>query len=261
MRRAIVTFTSRNYWQSTYVQLRALQHVGCWLPVVIYHPADDPPPHVLKHWPRVFTRTLDSSLIATAGEYIYWPRTRALLTCGIDEVLVLGADVYPVADPEPCFDDLRLHEAVFWREIPQGSAFEPHIYGLPPEAAAETFTPQGDTLLLNLKECSKGVELTNWFNERGQYYFPFGLGDQTQWRAAWALLGWPQFSYASTPVDYSRHYVYVHQGRDGATPLFVHRTGCKFATPGTFALEPRRFDDLPLENEAWGWQAEWRFFR
>lgn len=264
MHRAILTQSSRNFWPSTYVQLRAIEHVGCKLPVVIYHPECDPPPACISE--RAKCLSTDKAIGEDASSFRQWHRSTILLNCGIREVFVLGSDVYPVRDPTPCFDDLTQPSifveekpAIFWRDIPLGWQWEPIHYGLSEDTLHTTFTPQGDTILLDTLRCRKGIELANWFNRRGGYYFTFGCGDQTQWRAAWALLGWKQHCYSWEPVEWSRYTVFVHNGRDGL-PLFVHRSACKFAAPGVFPNPLTRFDDLPMESEAFGFYADWLAF-
>lgn len=254
--RGIVTVTSPNYWPGTWVLLRMLQHVGCNLPVQIWYRANDGLPAAIADFTGVIPKVIDGD------QYRQHQHTAALLECGWREILYIDSDAYPVADPTPCFADLADAGGgtITWQDHPDGDGFQPWLYGLPASTLPSTFTPQGGVKILDLVRAWRNVSLANWFCRNEDFYFPGQMGEQSQFRAAWELLGATPKRYSSGRVDSPHEGILVHQGRDGVTPLFIHRPGCKFAADGTFHKPALRYDDLPGESEAWGFFSEWADF-
>jgi hypothetical protein len=165
-----------------------------------------------------------------------------------DKVFWMGCDCYPVYNIDFAFDDCD--EAIFWREVPAGQRFTPSGFGLPESARETSFQVQGDTMVLDLKKCRDAIELTHKFNSDPDHYFQFGFGDQSTFRAAWALKGMTQFSYSKDPVDWKTFpFVYLHQGRDGRTPMIIHRLGSKW--PMLFNQAPAYIASMPHERHVW----------
>lgn len=261
-RRAILTISNPDYNAGTYVQAKMLRRVGCATPLDVWHWRDAPPAPFLRGLPGVNLRHLDELPGVTPATRFDEVRSLLFLHCGLAECLWLGADVYPVAPVDAIWPDL-VAGAVWWREVPLGDKFLPGNYGLPEHTRTSTFQIQGDTILLDLANPAvyRAVGLTHWFTRFPERFDRGGEshGDQTQYRAAWAVLGLPQFAYTTDRVDWqSFPLVYLHQNRDGKTPLFVHRVGSKWPLPGRrrFNGDPVFHATMPMESAAWGFYRE-----
>lgn len=238
-----------------------LRHYGCHVPVELWFRESAGLPKCIRDLDGLILRHVeDIAPGCTADSWADWYRTAAMLASSADQVLWFGSDAYPVQDVTRVFDDLDRHGNVFWREVPGGCRYTPSVYGLPESTRETTFTVQGDTMAVDLRRDFDTVSLTHWLNQRGPaYYFHFGWGDQTNFRAAWAILGKPQFSYSPHQCDNATYpHVYLHQGPDG-TPMFVHRVGSKWPMPGKPSPFPQplvKFDGLPGEDVAFGYYQE-----
>lgn len=255
---AVVTVANPPYHPGCYVLGRMLRHVGCALPFHVWHWRADAPAPYLRAIPGVTFRHLDDLPGVAPATHLEVLRTLLFLHGGAARPFWVGCDAYPVADLTPCWDDLGCG-SLFWREVPAGDKFIPANYGLDESARKATFQPQGDTVLVDLRrpEVYRAVALTHWFNERRDRFDRHmeAHGDQTQFRAAWALLGLKQGCYRDECVDWTTFpCVYVHWGRD--RPLVVHRVGSKW--PGAVEFnQPLVFHPgLPLEVTAWRYYFE-----
>lgn len=240
-RRTIYTLTSPRYWAGTYILVKMLRHYGCDVQVCVYTTEYDELPDAMRELRRTLFFPSDHT-----GATVAKARCDLLLNTQDRYVGYLGSDVYPVQNVTPCFEHLADREAIFWEDIPDGDKFLPEQYGLDPAAKLSTFQPQGDSMFLDMEKCWPAVYLTRHLILQNS---PGSCGDQTQFRAAWALLGKKQFSYAGQPVDWkSVPHIFLHQSWDGS-PLFVHRVGSKW--PPMFG-SPLVFESkCPEENEAW----------
>lgn len=253
----VVTFTSTKYFPGTYVLIRMLRHFGYRGLIQVWERPSEPVPDILREQPGVEIR----QIIDTCEKHRLYHRTWALMNCGLKNVFLLGSDAYPVADITPCFDDLHHAGNVLWQDHTTGDPIHPALYGLPESIKQTTFTPQGDTMLLDVSRMWKPLALTHWINCHDNYYFPWQIGDQTSWRVALEMTKTPIYRYSPDRVDASLQVVFVHQGRDGTSPLIVHRTGAKMAPDGVFppnkSLPPVEIDNLPFETTAWNYYDEY----
>lgn len=252
--RGVVTFTSNKYNPGTYVLIRMLRHFGYDGLVQVWARPNDPVPEAIRQMRNVECREI---IDPASTDYQMYQRTWVLLNCGLKEVFLIGSDAYPVDNITPWFGDLEAWGNVLWEDHTSGDKFAPEVYGLPESCRATTFTPQGDTKLLDMSRMWKVVSLVHHLNLNGAYYHPWGIGDQTCWRAALELLGTDIARYSANRVDASIPVVFLHQGRDGVTPGIVHRTGCKMAYQGDFVHPPVQIDNLPYEELAWSYYEEY----
>lgn len=233
---------SPRYYAGAYVTIKMLRHVGCELPVQLW--TDEVPPAAL--------RALAEYRIRPAGRA--WtnctPRTYAILNCGFRRVFVCDADAYPVKSVVDMFARTAEHGAVVWWDVIDGDAFgfNTEGYGLTTPCRHTLYNVQGGAYCLDLERCYAVARLAHYFNERGDIYNHFGCMDQTHLRVAFEYAGVTPFSYTDQRVaKHPSHRVFLNS--DGKGTLLVHRTGDKWG-------EGRRFPDLPLEDVAWGYYAE-----
>lgn len=250
----IVTQTSPTYWPSTYVQGMMIRETGCKLPVYIYHKEHEPIDPRILAIPGVVSRVIEYPEVT--GSFADADRSAIQLDCGLEKFLWLGADVYPCKDPTELLDDPDESGVVAWRDHTTGDKWVWEVWGLPKDTLITTWTPQSDTFIFNLPRAYRWLCMVHWFNLRAKFYTPFSIGDQTPYRATWAHLGIKPRTYTPYRVDASRFFLFLHNGPDDK-PLFVHRTGCKFAAEGVFKHSAQYFADAPGEQLAWGHYTDW----
>lgn len=243
----VITLTSPDYWVGTRVLIKMLRHTGCKLPVEVWYQGDKP-------------RIDDCDLreITPHGHPIYSLHIRAMLDSQFSRLFYIGSDAYPVVDLTPMFGDLEYPGAIFWREQPNGQAFDPVVYGLPDGTKRTTWNVQGDTKLIDMKQCREAVRTAYHFAINPGIYGPGNFGDQSHFRAAWALHRLPQASYSGNCIDWTAFpFIYLHQGRDGEIAI-VHRVGSKWAgkDPTVFAKPMTFHRNLPLEEMAFKYYAD-----
>lgn len=224
-----------------------LRHTGYTGPVELWHRESDRPelPDSLG---------ISYHVIPGAGRKFRWTdRTTALLETKAKFVFHLDSDCYPVADITPCFDDVRESGCVAWQDCVWGDAFFPVVYGLSPGTAYSTYTPQCGSLLLDMEKQRGVVSRVHEYCKDPSMFRYNPSWDQPHWRAAWVHEGITPQRYSPNRVTVLHGgRVFLHQGRDGETPLLVHRTGAKFG------ITDLMLPDVPEETTAWGFYDEYR---
>lgn len=245
--RVVSTQSSSRYGAGTYVLYKMLRATGCTLPLDVWQRPSDPVPEWLGDLDGVTIRLLpDSPGYKMAARLSAWQ-------AGPRYNFHIDSDAYPVADINPAFEALSSC-ALLHQDHVTGDAWEPAVYGITQDVIGRT--PQGGVMLWDVEKGWKVLELVKFFCSRGSYWFPFGIGDQTLYRAAFNLLSETPQWFSKHRVDGTRGYVFVHQNLDD-TALIVHRTGCKFAPDGVFRHELRLYESLPREMEAYGYYQEY----
>lgn len=242
----VITLTSPDYWVGTRVLIKMLRHTGCKLPVEVWYQGEKP---VIS----------DCELRKlTPGEPIYSLHVRAMLDSQFSRLFYMGSDVYPVVDITPMFNDLQYPGAIFWREQPNGGRFDHLVYGLPECTQRTTWNVQGDTKLIDITKCRDAVQTVYDFCMDPKCQ-PGNFGDQSHFRAAWAVHRLPQVSYSTNCIDWTSYpFIYLHQSRDGCSVGLVHRVGSKWAgkNPTVFAKPMTFHRTLPLEEVAFKYYAD-----
>jgi hypothetical protein len=245
--RGIVVIGGGRYFVSAYVTIRVLRHVGCRLPIELWHLGGEVNSVqrrlVTSHGVRC--RDADALTLKYPFRFLnHWWRgwqlkAYALLHSRFREVLLLDADCYPVRDPEFLFDwsAYRQRGAIFWPDVyPEVSSYGPNPFqtlGIPYEAGLGTESGQ---LALDRKACWSELSLAAHYNSHADYTYHIVYGDKDTFPLAWKRLGrafarpWQNCHLQPPGV--------VHFGPDGQ-PLFQHRIGDKFRLPAA------NFDSSP----------------
>lgn len=229
--RGIVILGGGAFFPGVYVTVRMIRHFGCDLPIEVWHDAEREP--VYPHWLEPFgVCTVDfGKHMARHG----LPRIRggwankfyAVLHSSFEEVLYLDSDCYPLQNVTPLFDENK-EGALFWRDLPIAEAsIRWHIYDcedarLPPI--------QGGHFLLRKADVWKGLLLSQWWNERADFAYRFGWGDQDILRGVFGA-GHSPCRMSTSRVVKMRPGL-LHFSEDGKTPLFAHRLDDKFRLAG-----------------------------
>ena len=260
----IVIMGGGRYWAATLVTVNMVRHVGCQLPIEVWHLRDE----VTKKQAAMLAdlgavcRNLDEEAEESPrrirGAWQWKPF--AVLSSRFQRVLYLDADCYPVADPTVLFDCplAAKRGAVFY---PDGSNYNlpEHVWRLFNVAYQKDPPFESGQLWVDKAQCFRELLLTLHISDHSDYYYhwPSGedptriiYGDKESWHFAWRILGKEWGMYRATPEVSPE--AYIHCGPDGKTPLFVHRCKGKFGggfttTQGTLIRNP----GLPLEDKAW----------
>ncbi|HEX4612617.1 MAG TPA: hypothetical protein VH092_30765, partial [Urbifossiella sp.] len=241
--RGVVIAGGGPYFASAYVTVRVLRHLGCTLPVELWHLAGevtDAMRDVLRPYGVV---CVDAD--ATAARYPFrflhghwwkgWQlKAYAIAHSRFREVLFLDADCYPTRDPEFLFGwpPYRERGATFWPDLRTSE------WMLAPERWAVFGTRPGwlalesGQMLVNKEACWRELQLALWYNARADFVYHIVWGDKDTFNIAWRRLG-THYSMPQAVADWDTHTI-LQYGPDG-TVLFQHRCRDKFR------LHPARF--------------------
>jgi FkbM family methyltransferase len=146
--------------------------------------------------------------------------------CPFEEVLYLDSDCYPVTDVTDLFGH-NPHGAIFWPNLAFTDHFiRWHVYGTGPSGRPPI---QGGQYLLHKRKCWGEILLAHWWNERADYSYCHGYGDEDVLRGVWQQRG-KEFTMFQQRPQWDR-VAYVFAGPDGHRPALVHRPPDKFRLP------------------------------
>jgi hypothetical protein len=192
----VIAASGSQYVTCAWVCVRMLRHVGCRLPVEVWHRG----PH---EWNDALTglfeshgvRVVDASVMLERHpakiEHKYGIKPYAILHSAFHEVLWLDADQVPVQDPTFLFDTPQFKEtgAVFWPDYHRFDADNPiwRYTNVPYRDEPEV---QGGELLIDKVRCWKPLRLALWFNEHHRFFYRYINGDKDTFRFGWHKLGY-----------------------------------------------------------------------
>lgn len=250
--RGVILIGGGPYLPSAYVTARVLRHVGCRLPVELWHLAGEVNGLARRLLEPLGVTCVDADAMARDHPFRFldghwwkgWQlKVYALLHCRFREVLLLDADCYPVRDPEFVFDwpGFRERGSVFWTgaavPIPELSADQWAAFGMP---AYDDASNESGQVVLDRRRCWPELWLAAHYNAQADYTYRHVWGDKDTFPLAWRRLGRP----------YGRMWPWcgcegpaVLQLDDRGRILFVHRTLEKFTLEGPwlpFRSTPQR---------------------
>jgi FkbM family methyltransferase len=218
------------FFPGVYVTVRMIRHHGCRLPIEVWHHGKAEP--IYAHWLEPYGVTcvdLDAHMNAHEAPRIRggWAnKFYGILHSSFEEVVYLDSDCYPTADLMPLFE-LNTQGALFWPDLPgAGGRFRGDVFGNP-DRPMPNF--QGGQFLLSKRLCWPGLLLAQWWNERADFSYYHGFGDQDMLRGAWQALQLP-YRLCARHSSWDRVGL-IAFGPDNRTPLFAHRTVDKFRLP------------------------------
>jgi hypothetical protein len=238
--RGVVIAGGGKYFASAYVTIRVLRHVGCRLPIQLWHLAgemDEPMRQLLAPFD---VTCVDADAFAERRPFRFvhghwwkgWQlKPYAVAHSPFREVLYLDADCYPTRAPEFLFDwpPYRQHGAIFWPDLSSS-------HGLLPANSWEVFgtTPGGLPLesgqfVIDKEQCWPQLQLTLWYNARADLLYRLLWGDKDTFNIAWRRLG-KEFSMPCRHCGWETHTI-LQYGPDEQV-LFQHRCQDKFRLSG-----------------------------
>lgn len=266
------------YFASTYITVRMIRQMGCWLPIELWHLGSlnefDPKMEwILRDYGPIVWRDANEvarekgleprHLGSQADGYPPWEiKPFSVLHSDFEEVLSLDADSYPVPlesgkrDLETLFGADR---TTFWPDgmaLPPASAWQ--VFGLKPPSGPAVESGQ---LIVNRRRDWKALNLAWFLMEHRDFSFriPGIYGDKDLWHVAWEYTRTPYKFLWPKPARIID--IYLQMDAKGQT-LFVHRTHNKWklGTESGFKSsqgKTTRVDDrIPQEALAEAWLKE-----
>jgi len=261
----VVVGGGEKYLPGTYVLLRMLRHLGCTLPIEVWHLG-------LKEMPVEWGSRLaqyvghggairDAYRVADALEqegritraspgmpvaatlYGWESKLFALQWSRFEEVLLLDADNMPVRDPAFLFDEpeYQRHGAVFWPDYHANWPEERvmwyavhadtwRAFGIPESEYRVDREHETGQILVDKRRCWNALTLTNWYMQNGRnFYFKFQLGDKDVPHMAWRKLR-QEFALAPA-LNQIDDLGGLAQTDFQGNRLFQHRIMAKFVLP------------------------------
>ena len=282
--RGVVIVGGGKYWPGVYVTVRMLRHVGCTLPVQVWHlgdaERDDRYVELLAPLGVEVVGALAHPAAKSCRSLTGFPdcdrqgthppfeaKSFAVLHSPFEEVLSLDADNYPCADPTALFADPRYRAtgAAFWPDLPHTNGWT-HWGHWGVKRRGQDAGLEVGQYLVNKRTAWRPLSLWRWYDDHGDWCYGWGShhdhGDKGPPRVAFAKLDRDYAMFSTVAVWQGS--AFVQPGPDGKTPMFTHRCRSKFTLdPATFGSTPQRSAPnvrcgTPLEAEAFGYLNELR---
>jgi hypothetical protein len=248
--RGVIVIGGGKYFPAAYVTLRVLRHVGCRLPLQLWHLAGELDDGWRQALEPLDVACVDADALARTHPFRFlhghwwkgWQlKAYALAHCPFREVLLLDADSYPTRAPEFLFDlpAYREHGAVFWPDGPAANGLlgpdKMAVFGLGPHEGRPTESGQ---VLLDRRACWRELSLALHYNAQADFTYRILYGDKDTFPVAWKALGrphgrlWPECGFSSNTI-----LQYDHRG----AVLFQHRALDKFRLEATEFLSTPQY--------------------
>lgn len=223
------------YVACAWVCLRMLRHLGCQLPVELWHRGEHEwSARLSEIFAAHGVRVVDTSEVLRRHpadiEHRYALKPYAIVHSAFREALWLDADQVPVRNPEFLFDspEYQATGAVFW---PDYERFKPEhpmwrLTGVPYRDEPEV---QAGEILVDKVRCWRPLRLSLWFNEHHRLFYRYLIGDKDTYRFAWHKLG---ERYAMPPFPIHRLEGTMCQHDFEGRRLFQHRNTRKWKLHG-----------------------------
>jgi Mannosyltransferase putative/Glycosyltransferase family 9 (heptosyltransferase) len=240
------------YFTNAWVCIRMLRHLGCHLPIEVWHLG----PKEMTDSMRNLLKTLDATTVDAlrirkqhpARSLKGWElKPYSIIHSGFREVLFLDADNVPVRNPEYLFSFTQYLRtgAVFWPDYEKTSSNNQLLIwrscGLKRPNEAEFETGQ---ILLDKDRCRRALELCMWFNENSDFYYQHLHGDKETFHLAFCKAR-ADYYLVQHPIKPLFGTMCQHDG-DG-NRLFQHRNMAKWDL-----FRNRRIEGFWLEKECLG---------
>lgn len=235
--RGIIVIGGGKYFPAAYVTLRVLRHVGCRLPVQLWHLAGEVDDGWRAALESLGVTCVDADALARTRPFRFlhghwwkgWQlKAYALAHCPFREVLLLDADSYPTRDPTFLFDlpAYRERGAIFWPDgLAAASLLTQAHLAVFAAGLGEVVPTESGQVLIDRASCWRELALALHYNAQADFTYRILYGDKDLLPLAWAMHGrpyvrlWPSCGAArNTILQYD----------DRGSVLFQHRALDKF---------------------------------
>jgi hypothetical protein len=250
--RGIVIAGGGVYFASAYVTVRVLRHIGCQLPIQLWHFTGEINDLMRRILAPFGVECVDADELALRHPFRFlhgnwwkgWQlKPYAVAHSPFREVLFLDADCYPTRDPSFLFDwsPYRERGAIFWPDLRTSelllSPARWDVFGTRPGWLAL----ESGQFMVNKSLCWRELQLALWYNSRADFVYHIVWGDKDTFNVAWRRLG-THYAMTQAVSDWDMHTI-LQYAPDG-TVLFQHRCQDKFR------LQPARFASTHQAGEA-----------
>ncbi len=196
-RGVVICGGGKKYLPSAWVAIRMLRHLGCELPIQLWHLGPgEVDPRIASVVRSLGVETVDAEEVRREHPCRIlngWElKCYAILHSPFREVLLLDADNHPVVAPTYLFDapEYRKAGAIFWPDYnrlePSRMAWE--AFDVPYRDEPEFETGQ---VVVDKRACWSALQLTMHFNEHSDYYYHHVWGDKETFHLAFRRVGTP----------------------------------------------------------------------
>lgn len=243
------------YFPAAYVAIRALRHLGCELPIELWHLGPAEMTREMREIVSAFNvETVDGHEIAK--EYPVrclrgWElKCYALIHSRFKEVILLDSDNVPIRDPEFLFDTPQYKElgAIFWPDYGR-FAREHVIWEITGLAYRDEPEFESGQIVIDKERCWHALQISMHMNEHSDFYYRHILGDKDTFHIAWRLL---RQDYAMPAYEiHPMRYTMCQHDFDG-NRLFQHRNMDKWRVGGHNVP----IEGFALQDECNSWLVE-----
>jgi len=233
--RGIVIVGGAQYLASVYVTVRVLRHVGCDLPIEVWHFRGEDEPRLADAIREYDVTFVDADGVGNGVQprFLQWHwwkgwqlKSVALCHTRFRQVLLLDADCYPVRSPAYLFDwpEFERCGAVFWPDLQESPTVLNDsvlsLFELP--RPTDRLTESGQ-LLIDREKSWQPLNLAAFYNECADLVYRYIWGDKDTFPFAWSRCGreyarmWPECDYRSDCLlqfDFNGHVVFQHRVSD-----------------------------------------------
>jgi ADP-heptose:LPS heptosyltransferase len=220
------------YFTNAWVCIRMLRHLGCRLPVQLWHLGrHELDPQMANILSPLDVQCIDAyELRKTHPCRIlggYELKAYALLHSSFREVILLDADNLPLIDPETLFDtpEYARTGALFWpdygRLAPNRSIWK--VCGVAYRDEPEFESGQ---IVVDKQRCWKALCLSLWYNEHSDFFYRHIHGDKDTFHIAFRKMN-ALYAMPSTPIQSLEGVMCQHDFQGNR--IFQHRNSHKWS--------------------------------
>jgi len=245
--RGIVIPGGGRYFQQAWVCIHMLRHIGCTLPIELWHLG---PQEMTDDWREALAPlgvTCVDALEVRKQQPVRilngWElKPFAILHSRFKEVLMLDADNVPIVDPTFLFDSpqFKVHGAIFWPDYGR-LARDRSIWSLTGITYRDEPEFESGQIVVDKERCWGPLSLAMWMNEHSDFWYGPIHGDKETFHLAWRKLGL-DYAMPTTPIE-SLDGVMCQHDFDGRR-IFQHRNMHKWRIDApNKAIAGFNFDD------------------
>jgi Mannosyltransferase putative len=245
------------YFTPAWVCIRMLRHLGCRLPIQLWHTGKREMSETMAALVAPFGVECVDATAQVSNWHLPnlkgWPlKPFAMLHSPFRDVLLLDADNVPLVDPEFLFDtpEYRQYGAILWPDAP-GLEMDPALLERCGVPLAHERSIESGQIVIDKERCWRELNLALWCNKHADFFYQFMHGDKETYGLAFRKLG-RRYAMPEAPMQ------------------FLDNTMCQHDFSGRRILQHRNMDKwclLPTnrpvagferEAECFGWLQELR---
>lgn len=227
-RGVVICAGGSRFFPCAWVLIRMLRHLGCRLPVELWHLGPQEMTSSMKALLDPYeVRCVDGTAHPEARRFRRlggWElKVLALAYSRFRHAILLDADNVPVRDPSFLFDSAEYERegALFWPDNKE-MGFRREVLGLLGLRHAGERPLESGQVVVDKQRCWEALQITLWMNHHSEFFYPMTLGDKETFRLGFARAGKSYAMPRKNPEGKMRQYDF--QGR----LLFQHRNTDKW---------------------------------